>query len=128
MPTNDPHAYDDFATHIHSDENIPAEWEETEPMSDNDTTYNGWANFATWNVNLWIQNDEGLYGHALDLMRAWRDDAYGELEGFDGACAREIARELFPTGKTPDDVEISDPHIAWSEIADALLELIGEND
>lgn len=98
-------------------------------FDDNDTTYNGWANFATWNVNLWIQNDEGLYNYALDLMRAWRDDAYGELEGFDGSCARELARELFqPTGKTPDDVKIDDSTIDWSEIADALLELIGVND
>ena len=26
-----------------------------------DTTYNGWKNWATWNVALWMQNHEGLY-------------------------------------------------------------------
>ena len=30
-------------------------------------TYNGWANYETWNVALWLQNDYALYKFALRL-------------------------------------------------------------
>ena len=30
------------------------------------TTFNGHKNYETWNVSLWIQNDEGLYSCAQD--------------------------------------------------------------
>jgi hypothetical protein len=33
---------------------------ETKPT----TTYNGWTNYETWNVALWINNDEGFYATA----------------------------------------------------------------
>jgi hypothetical protein len=29
-----------------------------------ETTFNGWANWETWNVALWIGNDEFIYRHA----------------------------------------------------------------
>ena len=47
-------------------------------------SYNGWLNHATWNVALWINNDEGLYNFAKecrdyqDFAEQMRDVGYTE--------------------------------------------------
>jgi hypothetical protein len=35
-----------------------------------DTTYNGWGNYPTWCVNLWLSNEESLYNEARELVSA----------------------------------------------------------
>jgi hypothetical protein len=54
-----------------------------------DISYNGWENYETWNVALWINNEEGLYNLAQEcgdyetlVNRLY--DCYGQKETPDG--------------------------------------------
>ena len=37
-------------------------------LLDQDTEYNGWTNYETWNVGLWLGGDQGLYEMARRAM------------------------------------------------------------
>ena len=37
--------------------------------------YNGWSNYATWNVALWIDNDQGSYSTRCEMAQECYDDA-----------------------------------------------------
>jgi hypothetical protein len=75
-----------------------------------DNTYNGWANYETWNVALWIGNDEGLYR----MARGYRSSR-SPYESF-----REDMRELGYL-ETPDGVAYSDSGLD-TEALDAMIE------
>ncbi len=60
-----------------------------------ETTYNGWANWATWNVALWLQNDETLYGVARQYDRY--DSLIPRLEYGFGQMTPDGARWMDPT-------------------------------
>jgi hypothetical protein len=32
-------------------------------------SYNGWSNYETWNVNLWLDNEPGSYEEKRDIIR-----------------------------------------------------------
>jgi hypothetical protein len=74
-----------------------------------DTTYNGWTNYETWNVALWIENDEGLY----NLARGYRHHGYKSLS--------HMLIELTPT--TPDGVKWDDVNLNLVELDEMMEEL-----
>lgn len=74
--------------------------------------YNGWANYETWNVALWIGNDEGLYSMAKHSRR------YG-YKNFVAHLA-ELGGEI--SLKTPDGVAWNDPSLD----VDALDEMMSD--
>ena len=79
---------------------------ETNPMTD--STFNGWANWATWNVSLWIQNDEGLYSAAKECR------TYQDLVMLLRECGSK---------ETPDGCRWDDPAIDGIEINDLIQDL-----
>jgi hypothetical protein len=79
------------------------------------TRYNGWANRETWNVALWIGNDEGLYNSAREFKGA--DSPYkafvASLEGIGGAIEYQ----------TPDGVSWNDSGLDVEELDSMIREL-----
>lgn len=91
-----------------------------------DDGYNGWKNYETWNVNLWIQNDEGFYSHMVEELRSILETHESDWENVSLAEVRGLIREVIGS-KTPDGVRTTDAKIDWLEISDALLELAEGN-
>jgi hypothetical protein len=60
-----------------------------------DVSYNGWENYETWNVALWINNDEGLYNIAME------QGSYQDFVEYISAFMTQ----------TPDGVRFDDPAV-----------------
>ena len=74
-----------------------------------DNTYNGWANYSTWNVALYIQNDEGLY----EWAKEYKNQGY---EVFAESLS-EISQI------TPDGVSWTHPELDHDELDEMMAEL-----
>ena len=94
--------------------------------------YNGWTNYETWAVKLWMDNDEGSYHYWQDVTRqTWKD-----AEATQYADRSTIARmaladtlkneheEALPKlqGFASDLLTAALGDVDWYEIANSLLE------
>ncbi len=68
-----------------------------------DQTYNGWTNYETWNVVLWIENDESIQDYICNN---------------DVCCYEELLEVFYDCGskETPDGVAWNDAKVNRAEI------------
>jgi hypothetical protein len=79
----------------------------------NDTTYQGWANYETWNVALYIQNEKGLYRLAKSFQN--HRNPYNDF--------RYAMWEMCGATKTPDDVSYADETLDYDELDQMIADL-----
>jgi len=85
-----------------------------------DTTYNGWENYETWNVALWIGNDEFLYKTARACVEFCNDNETPWDKFVRCMMDGQIGKFL---GKTGDGVAWNDPAINTTEMNEMFEEL-----
>lgn len=97
-----------------------------------DKTYNGWTSYETWNVKLWIDNEQGTY----EYWREAAQDAYDRAEG-DSTFSRD-ERAIFSLaerlkheheenapelqGTYADLLAAALSEVNWTEIAENMLD------
>ena len=94
---------------------------------DNNNDYNGWANYETWNVALYLDNDEGIYNFLLEGLRHLLAERNDNWTGISLQELRELVQNSFRGDSTPDGVPLSHSEIDWFEIGDKLLEMAEGN-
>jgi len=77
--------------------------------------YNGYRNWETWNLALWLMNDEASYHAASEAARLGADEL------------REMVEDENPLVGLPswysDVVAMAIHAVAWDEVAAALLDM-----
>lgn len=100
--------------------------------------YNGWENYETWLVALWLDNDRESYNHVRELAAGCRNEAPDHYNVPDVWTAeettlftladqvRELVESTTPdiedgTGLFTDLIDHSLREVDWQEIASSIL-------
>lgn len=87
-----------------------------------ETGYNGWKNYETWNVHLWLTNEEPLYDAARAIARA--EYEYPNIGPQD--ALKDFVEELCPVleeaSMQADLLGRALANVDWAEVVEALKE------
>ena len=87
--------------------------------------YNGWTNYETWNVKLWLDNDEGTYDETQHMARGARDELElaDELKSYVEDMMPDLGASMFS-----DLLGAAMQEVNWQEIAAAYIEDYAEEE
>jgi hypothetical protein len=105
---------------------------------ENESGYNGWTNYETWCLQLWLTNEEGSYRYWREEARRHRDEAPKCEQVKEGIWTREQAAKFNLADQLKDEIEDASPlteatvfsdllnaalsEVSWNEVAAAFLE------
>ncbi len=109
-----------------------------------DKTYNGWTNYETWNIALWMDNDEGSYNYNRERAETVlgkaeenchftkEENAILTLSHILKAEYNELAQDFLEAGKVQrswiaDLMNGALSEVNWHEIANHLIDAAKEN-
>lgn len=91
-------------------------------------TYNGYVNYQTWNVSLWLDNDEGSYNYYSELACELLDDNDGDKDKTLYQLADRIKSDLEENNPLDGASVYTDllTHalgmVEWQDVADSFID------
>lgn len=84
-------------------------------------TYNGWTNYETWNVALWIDNEQGSYNQWRSRCQGLLDetDVNDPIEERRSDAAVPLSREL--QSEIEDANPLASDSSMWSDLLSAAI-------
>ena len=106
-----------------------------------DKRYNGWTNYETWLIKLWIDNDEGSYLYWKEIAQdAYDNPAVNQYMELDRRRVHVLVERLKDeheercqeasgeNGFVADLLNAALCEVNWYEIAESLLEDVDKNE